>query len=552
MSTSNALVQALPLLVSRYSKLFGTTVRMQGTSAYTNGSVITIPRLSLEDPTVARLACAYIAHESAHIRFTDFKAKKKYFTGKPDFLKETVFNVLEDCRVEHLIAKNYIGVYENLELLDNYYSKEWNSFIKKLDQAPVLKVICSLLLCYGHKLMNGYKNADVRARQLITYLTKQFNENDIKEILVKESELKDLKNTKEVTVLADKLVDMICKLNITKQHLARNKSKEIIVSENLKEENTKEQIEEMKPLELAQDQLKVFAKGDSSNVTPSKSASSVIEEFNIGASSAREDLGKFATSDLCKEGRADFINEVKRYYGFSNSLKQKVKSYVETYSRSAEQGKKINARKAQKVILGEKSIFFKREELNDFNTTVQILVDASSSMLSSDGLEYTRMEEANRVALSLALALEGVSGIDNMVTYFPGETAEFEDALRYGERAHFFAPRFDQRPRGSTPLAQAIYHCLDNLKKSGNTNRHVLLILSDGCPDSVTNTQKALKTAKAQNVEVYAISIRSEMIRKIFDNCIVCDSAEDLMTKAHKFFKELFDTKKRPVINQAA
>lgn len=46
MSTSNALVQALPLLVSRYSKLFGTTVRMQGTSAYTNGAVITIPRLS--------------------------------------------------------------------------------------------------------------------------------------------------------------------------------------------------------------------------------------------------------------------------------------------------------------------------------------------------------------------------------------------------------------------------------------------------------------------------------------------------------------------------
>lgn len=71
-------------------------------------------------------------------------------------------------------------------------------------------------------------------------------------------------------------------------------------------------------------------------------------------------------------------------------------------------------------------------------------------------------------------------------------------------------------------------------------------------PDSVTNTQKALETAKAQNVEVYAISIRSELIRKIFDNCIVCDSAEDLMTKAHKFFTELFDTKKRPVINHAA
>lgn len=49
----NSLSNALPIMVSNYSKLFGVTVRIQGTSAYTNGQVITIPRLDMSDPTKA-------------------------------------------------------------------------------------------------------------------------------------------------------------------------------------------------------------------------------------------------------------------------------------------------------------------------------------------------------------------------------------------------------------------------------------------------------------------------------------------------------------------
>ena len=71
------MISALPIMVNNYAKLFGVSVRIQGTVAYTNGKTITLPRLDIKDPIKARLAYGYLAHESAHIRYTDFKILEK-------------------------------------------------------------------------------------------------------------------------------------------------------------------------------------------------------------------------------------------------------------------------------------------------------------------------------------------------------------------------------------------------------------------------------------------------------------------------------------------
>ena len=107
---NNHLTNALPIMVNNYSKMFGVSVRMQGTSAYTNGKTITIPRLDINNPAKARLAYGYLAHESAHVRYTDFKLIKQEFI-KEDLLRFSLFNILEDSRIESLISRDYIGVY---------------------------------------------------------------------------------------------------------------------------------------------------------------------------------------------------------------------------------------------------------------------------------------------------------------------------------------------------------------------------------------------------------------------------------------------------------
>lgn len=54
----------MPLLIKNYADAFGIKVRMQGTSAYTNGKTITIPRMDITDPLKGRLAYGYLAHFS--------------------------------------------------------------------------------------------------------------------------------------------------------------------------------------------------------------------------------------------------------------------------------------------------------------------------------------------------------------------------------------------------------------------------------------------------------------------------------------------------------
>ena len=66
----------MPIIVANYAKVFNINVRMQGNFAYTDGKEIVIPRLNLTDERVARLAYGYLAHEAAHVRYTNFKIVK--------------------------------------------------------------------------------------------------------------------------------------------------------------------------------------------------------------------------------------------------------------------------------------------------------------------------------------------------------------------------------------------------------------------------------------------------------------------------------------------
>lgn len=91
------LEQTLPIIVNNYAKRFGIEVYMHGTQAYTDGKVIHVPRLKLDDPNITKITYAYLAHESAHVRFTDFKYVK---LAAQDNLLACIYNILEDSFIE--------------------------------------------------------------------------------------------------------------------------------------------------------------------------------------------------------------------------------------------------------------------------------------------------------------------------------------------------------------------------------------------------------------------------------------------------------------------
>lgn len=545
----NNLSHALPIMVNNYAKLFGVSVRIQGSTAYTNGRVITIPRLDIKNPIKARLAYGYLAHESAHIRYTDFSVLKKDKIRNNLFLF-SLFNILEDSRIEALISKEYIGVYENLELLNNYYKDEWKSFCNTLGSISVLNVICAFIQCYSQSLCQKFTESRTKAALLYFHLRRRINIRDLNKIaaLVKDCSL--ARDSEAVYKICLKIFQLLKNDrfsfkgddSILKQQEDNDENFRNILDESRKNFNkSKDKISNAFLREYAR--FRITSDDDDSKVTPSRNGAEIIQEnSNSKTSSSREDFGVIA-ENICTPGRDDFIHEVSNTYGIRNALHNRVRAYVDSLGNCSSVGNRINPLKAQLISLGETRIFKDRIYKKEFETAIHILVDVSSSMLTSDGGPNSRCEDACKVALTLSLALEGIDGIKTMATYFPGQCSEYDVALKADERASMVASRFDQKPRGSTPLAQALWYSFDKFQEIGYS-RNIVLVITDGMPDSVNNVKNCFDYAKEHHIEIYGISIRSELILKLFEHASIIENANELECKAFSLFSSLFDVKK--------
>ena len=540
----------LPLMVQNYAKMFGVTVRIQGSTAYTNGKTITIPRLDANKPNVTRLALAYLAHESAHIRYTDFGILKKERI-KNDLFLFSLFNVLEDSRIETLISKEYIGVYENLLLLNNYFTDEWEAFKKGLKSIPLLNVVLAYiqLLAQGNfqKYKNKLEDSEVLYEDLIKRISPATVDN-IKLLVEQSVTAFDSENIyKSCLKIENLLMDYMNESNKQNSYNYEQNFRNIF-------EESKKAFNKAKK-KVSAEYLSEFTKfrlacgDDDSKVTPNRNPAEIIQlQSNSKSSSSREDLGALV-DNRANRGSDDFIKEVSISYGLRNALRQKVLAYVDFYNGFSEIGRRIDPLKAQRVCVGESNIFKMVDQKRDFSTDIAICVDVSASMLTSagltsaDGEEMSRCESANRVALSLALALENIEGIDTSVTYFPGSSSEYEIALKFGEKASVMAPYFDQKPRGSTPLAQCLWKVFSTFEDR-ESNRKIVIVITDGMPDSVSNTNKCFEYAKEQGIDIYGISICSEMILKLFDKAVIVNSHEELYKKSFYTVNKLFEINK--------
>lgn len=540
----------MPLIIKNYADAFGIKVRMQGTSAYTNGKTITIPRMDITDPLKGRLAYGYLAHESARVKYTDFAFLKKFLNGSDEiFLKKELLNILEDHRIETLISKDFIGVYENLQLL---LESQKNDLEKLLDpevlkRIPLLPLIMNFIQFYGYTKCQKFDFARSYA-VVFFHEIKRRHFKYLKQIAKLTASTAQAKSTKDVGSIVKKILDYIYDFDFGKDnqklHLNTH-SDELNLVEKLEESNEFDCKAEPKQKELVKQTARLIrvASRNGNRSTAVKTCEQIMEDNGQGiSSSSRDDLGLFVDKRTTA-GRTDFIKFANQNFSLRSLIRNKVNAYVDFYNGGSYQGRKLNIYKAQNINMGEYRIFDKKCVNEGFSTSVQILVDVSSSMLSSDGLEQTRAHEANVCALNIALALEGIDGIENAVHYFPGDCSEYETALKFGERASKFAPFFDQRPRGSTPLAQCLYKALEDLKKT-NCNRNMIFIITDGMPDSINNTQTAMDILEQNGVEVYGISIRSEVISKLFEkhpeNVTVLKDASELNRAFTELFKKQF------------
>ena len=145
-------LRALRQLCARYTELFAVNIVFAGTSAYASGNTIVLPQITNYSPLQTRLYAGFIAHETAHLKFSDNAA----FAQISVIDLQLFVNTLEDSRVEKLMIDHYPEVYEHLMLFNQSF------YCQYLQQLPFsyryhkLPLVWSYLLFLGHDLLLHY------------------------------------------------------------------------------------------------------------------------------------------------------------------------------------------------------------------------------------------------------------------------------------------------------------------------------------------------------------------------------------------------------------
>lgn len=137
MRRKSTLENALPIVAAAYAEKFGVKISIGGNVAYTDGESINLPVIP-ENAPQAQAVWGYLAHEGAHIRFTDFSVQRR-----PGIHSEMV-NIIEDMRIERQMIRTYPGTAETLLETCQYMIQAGHYQVPKPGSHPaqVLSAFC--------------------------------------------------------------------------------------------------------------------------------------------------------------------------------------------------------------------------------------------------------------------------------------------------------------------------------------------------------------------------------------------------------------------------
>ena len=517
MKASESIRSSLPLVVQALTERTGIRVEIGGSEAYTDGKVIHLPSLPLQvDETLAGVVRGYADHEIAHCLFTDFSVAAK----TRDKVEQWLLNMLEDVRVEGLMSKRYVGCAANLSELTRRMFLNGSTEVCPLNW-------CLLYARSWHEPLLGkeYRRVGRELEKVAPGLTGKLR------TILNEAR-RQCQSTEDSLRYAGRLAAVLKNYTPPPQKRQENENSED--GKNSQEE--KDRNETIAESSETQGSIK----GDTSNVSPFSALfePDAVLPMNVGdtlkrdleaASAGAEDasfhvarLVNCTFPNLPVEAASEALNLSARLRTEIVGLLQ-----ADTFEgrRTACFGR-LNTRQLYKAVLGESKVFLSVAPARMKSAAVHLLLDVSGSTTPI-------VREELISAYAIALALQGVRGISCGVSVFPVQDVDFydesspamADILCHGRRICRVFP--DVPAYGLTPLAAAMWRVLSRLCAMRKT-RKILIVFTDGLPDSVAAATAAVQDAESNGVEVYGIAYNIHSIQNVIPTSVSIKHIEEL------------------------
>lgn len=516
---SENVMQSLPLVAAVLGNRYGVEVSIGGNEASTNGREIRLPSLPVNcDATVMGLVRGYIDHESAHVRETDFEAIKG---AQLTPLERHIMNSIEDWRVENKLTAVFPGCRGNVKWLIRYFFGS--------DYKNKGGTITTLLPDWVLLTVRGWDESSAAlARDQVEALIDVRFPGLLGKLKTVMQEVRDhCSSTAESISYAKKIVAIV-----TKQKTATC----AISPQYLQGENGRQQVAQVdldgvvKPGEKQPDSIGELTGllGASQEELPKTFGDILSEKLtsSIRLNPKRDKLIKVA-----KVGTKTFtafpLEDQPEIRKAESALRIRIQCLLQARAikneRIGRQGR-LEPRRLSRMKCGDLKIFRSGVKKEGMNTAVHLLLDCSGSMRK-------KMQLTTKVCGALVKALDSVEGINVGVTAFPARTDDQSGewngvypVVVHGANAH---SEFSTSARGGTPMGEAIWWVLQKMVLI-TEDRKIVLIITDGYPDSKENVRAALKAGKELGCEIYGLGVEFSGITDLFqaDSCYVEDISE--------------------------
>ena len=547
---NHPLKNALPIVAAAYGEKFGVKVLIQGQDAFTDGERIVIPTANPDDPHYQQIAWGYLAHEAAHIRLTNFDMVQKA-SSKP--IRKALLNIIEDVRIENELAKDYPGTRRSISQVIEYMVDTQQMCVPEQPE-PASNLQAWLLFrlrCHflGQKALTPlYQAVDERVRQL-------FPAAAMSRLSAMLTAVPSLASTGEVLKLVDAIVAMLEEESRPPQDESDADNGDDIGQDASNDSNSSSDSQTPETGSSATGDAAETGDSDNSdqadNLRQALEASAAQFESDTFAQVA-EVLSEQAEGhqgvtplSLPQAEQAMLGDEAILTLSASESaqirarLRGMVQSSQDNRNHAKRHGLRVATHRLAASQAGESRLFIQRQPRIAPNAAVHLLVDISGSMgkpIGEGNRKYFHV--ANEAALALAMALEGIPGVVPAVSYFPGIHQEVSIALLPKQSVRHRAACFDQKPRGCTPMAQAMWFAANSLLAQ-KQKRKLMIVLTDGDPDDWAATHDIVDRCRRSGFELLGIGIQTRSVEKFFPQSIVINDVKDLKRELFEVTQQL-------------
>lgn len=478
------MLTAMPVVASILGDRYGIQIEMSGDSAYTDGRSIHLP--SLSQSTDISIVRGYLDHEAGHIRYTDMDVMQQCKNQVETWL----LNVIEDWRIEERMSERFPGCRANLEKLIKKVFRD-NTKLPQDDTLPL-----------------NYVLSTVRGWSIPTFF---------------ESRIKRLKSNmqKSMPGLQEQIDPVLSEARLSCSSTQSALSYAQRIAQLLESYRQASQTAS----DTALDVLSIFKQDASLPLMPIDRAKKILEgcadTSDSGVSIAVEDT-QYIPNSLNKS----LLRRVKLTVA---PLRAKLQGLLQAQGLRrlypTRQGTRLAVNRLYRIAVSDSRVFNKLCSATEQNTAVHILLDTSSSMCPI-------IPEVCAVCTALADALSIIPGISVGVTSFPGPSwsttlATVCTMLKHGQRV----PKdgFYADSTGNTPTDAAIRRVMRELWPLPQ-KRKIILLITDGAPNSVESARSAVSEAASMGIEIYGIGIRlkQDTLERFIPSCTSVNTLEEL------------------------